>query len=237
MVPYWGDKVNYSIWLSYWPASLCVYSMDPLHKICWKNGKICQKGFLKLIFESILKNFASRLWNWTFLFDNFLVLGLVRCQGWVVMSKKMWKNSKITAFYYRCRCFIILYSDCLVTLMPRNISLGAVEGGGGDKELGPLLLLNSLWVGVVRCEGCGGVGRGGGGWGEEEWVAIHPQQWTWNINTPAFVLLTICLCLNGRALQNALYTYCTLHLIIFRGWIHVMSLGGRGGPSLVFLLW
>ena len=40
---------------------------------------------------------------------------------------------------------------------------------------------------------------------------------------PSFALLTICLCLNGRALQNALYKYCTLQLTIFLGWIHEIS--------------
>ncbi len=101
----WPFSCDYSFWLRDLKFGMCI--KDFINKTCWKNGKDCQTGLLKLNFETRPKKHIFRFlpkisaghgWSWKFFFANFQILGPLGCQGWVVIPQNV-KKVKITAPY------------------------------------------------------------------------------------------------------------------------------------------
>ncbi len=101
----WPFSCDYSFWLRDLKLGVCI--KDPINKTCRKNGKDLSNGApknklwnhtKKRIFRVLPKISAGHGWSWKFFFANFQTLGLLGCQGWVVIPQNV-KKVKITAPY------------------------------------------------------------------------------------------------------------------------------------------
>jgi hypothetical protein len=108
---FWPFSCDYSFWLRDLKFGMCI--RNPRNKTCWKNDKdLLNRApknkhwnhIKKTDFAVFAENFCRPWMKLKIFFANFQILGLLGCQGWVVIPQNV-KKVKITApycTYYMC---------------------------------------------------------------------------------------------------------------------------------------